>query len=107
MQERVVSGQVQTYIEHKPVERFVVNMHAFHNAHLLRAYLPRSLVAPLLVYPDRQANHSTISQGLRVIQEAKRIKTRAQKTDGVPISVATIMPGSSKRKRLEKEGCLE
>ena len=102
MQECVVSGQVQAYIEHKPLERFVVNTHAFHNAHLLRAFLPRSLVAPLLVYPDREANHSTVAQGLRVIQEAKRIKTRTQKADKAPISAATIMPESSKRKRLEE-----
>ena len=31
MQERVESGLFKTSIEHKPVEHFVINTHAFHN----------------------------------------------------------------------------
>ena len=57
MQERVKSGLTQTYIEHQPIEHFVVNTHAFHNAHLLHVALPRSLVAPTPLHPDRQAKH--------------------------------------------------
>ena len=51
MQERVESGLFTTYIEHKSTERFVINTHAFHNAHRLRAALKRSLVVPIPLYP--------------------------------------------------------
>ncbi|KAJ7937548.1 hypothetical protein B0H13DRAFT_1852520 [Mycena leptocephala] len=41
MQECVESDQTEKYIVHKPLDRFIINTHAFHNAHLLRATLPR------------------------------------------------------------------
>lgn len=101
MQERVESGLVQTYIEHKPIERFVINTHAFHNSHLLRAALPRSLVAPIQLHPDRRAKHFEIAGGLRVTQEAKRKVRITQKKNEV-INPANITgPGPNKRKRLE------
>ncbi|KAJ7162515.1 hypothetical protein C8R46DRAFT_1283536, partial [Mycena filopes] len=40
MQERVESEQTEQFIIHKPLDRFFVNTHAFHNSHLLRATLP-------------------------------------------------------------------
>ncbi|KAJ7926551.1 hypothetical protein B0H13DRAFT_1862185 [Mycena leptocephala] len=40
MQECVESDQTEKYIVHKPLDRFIINTHAFHNAHLLRATLP-------------------------------------------------------------------
>jgi hypothetical protein len=103
MQERVESGLVQTYIEHQPIERFVINTHAFHNAHLLRAALPRSLVAPILLHPDRQAKHFEIAGGLRVTQEAKRKARAAQKKEEVINPASSTGPGPHKRKRLETE----
>lgn len=79
MQERVESGLFKSYIEHRQVERFVINTHAFHNAHLLRATLPRSLVAPLPLHqPDeRQAKHKECAEALR-IAKAKPTETKAQ-----------------------------
>ena len=71
MQERVESGLIKSYIEHQPTERFVINTHAFHNAHLLCATLPRSLVAPIQLHQDRQAKHVEIVGRLRATQEAK------------------------------------
>ncbi|KJA12723.1 hypothetical protein HYPSUDRAFT_125329, partial [Hypholoma sublateritium FD-334 SS-4] len=50
-QERVESGSFRSYIQHNPIERFVINTHAFHNAHRLRAALERSLVVPIPLYP--------------------------------------------------------
>ncbi|KDR73407.1 hypothetical protein GALMADRAFT_48393, partial [Galerina marginata CBS 339.88] len=47
LQERVESGVFDAFIEHNPIDRFVINTHAFHNAHLLRASLDRSLVVPI------------------------------------------------------------
>lgn len=64
MQERVESSLIKNTIEHKPFEHFVINTHAFHNAHLLRATLPRSLVAPILLHRDRQAKHTEIAGSL-------------------------------------------
>ncbi|KAJ6615195.1 hypothetical protein B0H10DRAFT_1801703 [Mycena sp. CBHHK59/15] len=33
MQERVESDNTEKYIEHNPVDHFIINFHAFHNAH--------------------------------------------------------------------------
>ena len=64
MQECVDSGLIQAYIEHKPIECFVINTHVFHNVHLLQAALPRSLVAPILLHTNQQAKHFEIAGGL-------------------------------------------
>ena len=79
MQERVESGLFKTYIEHRPVERFVINTHAFHNAHLLQATLSRSLVSPVPLhqYDERQAKHTECAEAMRVAK-AKRAETKAQ-----------------------------
>ncbi|KAJ7205461.1 hypothetical protein GGX14DRAFT_644635 [Mycena pura] len=55
LQERVNSGLVDKFIEHKPIERFILNTHGFHNAHLLRQVLPRRLVAPVPLFADRKS----------------------------------------------------
>ena len=79
VQERVESGKVKACIEHQPIERFIINTHAFHNAHLIRASLPRSLIAPIPLYQDRQSKHFTIAEGFRAAQEAKRTANKARK----------------------------
>ncbi|KAJ3517709.1 hypothetical protein NLJ89_g342 [Agrocybe chaxingu] len=103
MQERIESGLIQTYIEHRPIERFVINTHAFHNAHLLRATLPRSLVAPILLHPNRRAKHFEIAGGLRVTQDAKRKARAAQKKNEAINPADNTGSGPNKRKRLETE----
>jgi hypothetical protein len=40
LQEHVESGITEMFIEHKPSDIFLINTHAFHNAHLIRAILP-------------------------------------------------------------------
>ncbi|KAF7308303.1 hypothetical protein HMN09_00678300 [Mycena chlorophos] len=40
MQERVESQKTENFIEHRPVKRYILNMHSFHNPHLIRATLP-------------------------------------------------------------------
>ncbi|KAJ7766095.1 hypothetical protein B0H16DRAFT_1793006, partial [Mycena metata] len=65
MQERVESDQVEQFIVHEPLDRFFINIHAFHNSHLLRATLPRDLIAPVPLFPDRQAKHYELAARLR------------------------------------------
>ncbi|KAF8134135.1 hypothetical protein K438DRAFT_1911731 [Mycena galopus ATCC 62051] len=65
MQERTESDQIEKYIIHKSLDRFLINTHAFHNAHLLRATLPRDLVAPIPLFLDRQAKHYELAAELR------------------------------------------
>lgn len=72
MQERVDSGLTDKFIVHKPVERFIINTHAFHNAHLLRQALPRRLTEPIPLFADRKAKHYELAASLREIKTTKR-----------------------------------
>ena len=80
MQERVESALFETHIEHQPVERFVINTHAFHNAHLLRKTLPRHLVVPISLLQDRKAKHNELAKSLQAVRTVKQTanKVRAE-----------------------------
>lgn len=80
MQERVDSGLMEKVITHKAVEQYMLNLHALHNAHLIRAILPRSLVAPIPYVADCQAHHNMIAKGLRGTQDGKRAE-KTKKAD--------------------------
>ncbi|KAJ6584218.1 hypothetical protein B0H10DRAFT_2168096 [Mycena sp. CBHHK59/15] len=64
MQERVESGVNEKFIVHKPMERFIIDSHTFHNAHLLHEALPQHLTAPMPLFADQKAKHSEIAIGL-------------------------------------------
>jgi hypothetical protein len=81
MQERVESGQTDHFIIHKPLDRFFINTHAFHNAHLLRATLPRDLIAPIPLVADRQIKHHELATELRE-QRATKKRKRAEEDGG-------------------------
>jgi len=81
MQEWILSEKTKAYIEHKPVDRYLVNTHAFHNVHLIRATLPRHLTIPIPYAEDRQAHHIQIAAKLQVSQEAKWIQTARKAED--------------------------
>jgi hypothetical protein len=98
LQERVESGLTETVIEHHAVDRFVINTHAFHNAHLLRATLPRSLVAPIPLYQDRQAKHTEIAGKLRISQESKRATAKVRAADKKRAAVEALDPDSKQKK---------
>jgi hypothetical protein len=66
---------MEAFIEHKPLDIFLINTHAFHNAHLIRAILPRALTAPIPYIVDRRTHHDQIAQKMRVTQESKRAAT--------------------------------
>lgn len=104
MQERVKSGLFTTYIEHQPIDRFIINTHAFHNAHLLRATLPRSLVVPILLCQNRESKHIEIASSLCATQEGKRTAAKAraaQKRQEAKDNVEQTSSGPNKRPRLE------
>ncbi|KAH8100336.1 hypothetical protein BXZ70DRAFT_973011 [Cristinia sonorae] len=77
-QERQVTTRVQKLIEHSPVQQFVLNMHALHNAELIRQTLPREMWAPKPYLPDRLAKHRDIAAGLRVTRPIKRLESQAK-----------------------------
>ncbi|KAJ7653590.1 hypothetical protein DFH06DRAFT_1417140 [Mycena polygramma] len=79
MQERVDSGITEKYIVHKPVERFILNTHAFHNAHLVRQVLPRALVAPIALFLDRKTVHYEQAARLREIKSGKRKRAQEKR----------------------------
>ena len=106
MQERVESGVFKPYIQHKPIERYIINTHAFHNAHLLRKMLTRSLFAPIPLFPveTRKAKHIEIANNLRVTQKTK-LEARAahKRTETTMATKDSTIP--RKRTRMEvKDG---
>ena len=81
MQERVQTelSEPESFIEHNPLDRFLINTHAFHNAHLIRAILPRDLTIPIAYSADRVGHHYSIATKLRDIQDGKRHKAAEKK----------------------------
>jgi hypothetical protein len=77
MQERVESDQIENFVVHKPLDRFFINSQAFHNAHLLRATLPRDLLAPIPLFPNRQQKHYDLAEQLREMQSTQLAKRKA------------------------------
>ncbi|KAK7012526.1 hypothetical protein R3P38DRAFT_3588421 [Favolaschia claudopus] len=105
MQERTESDQVENYIVHQPLDRFFINMHAVHNSHLLRATLPRDLVAPIPLFPDsdRRAKHFELASVLRAQKAAKKASSankrkKPEATDNES-DVEEMQPRPSKKRK--------
>ncbi|KAJ6573348.1 hypothetical protein B0H10DRAFT_1927632 [Mycena sp. CBHHK59/15] len=64
MQERQESDTLIHSVVHKDATRFVINTHRFHNAGLLRKYLPVALTKPRPLFIDRRAWHDAGSTKL-------------------------------------------
>ncbi|KAF8066039.1 hypothetical protein FPV67DRAFT_1450595 [Lyophyllum atratum] len=92
---------------HKEGDRYLINTHAFHNAHLIRATLPRDLTIPIPYAPNREEYHSGIATSLRSVQDAKRAKTAAQtaakKAKAVTEKADGLAP-AAKRRRVDDGG---
>lgn len=76
MQEREESDTIIHSIVHKDDTRFVINMHGFHNARLLRKFLPVALTKPRPLFPDRRQRHDELAAILAVTQKQKRTATQ-------------------------------
>ena len=100
-QERQDSGIIESYIEHRPVDRFVINMHALHNAHLLQNALPRNLTQPLPLFQDRQAKHFELAAELRVTKDAQRLAAKEKRNAK---KVADELAGSGSKPKKMSEG---
>ncbi|KAJ7849879.1 hypothetical protein B0H13DRAFT_1905987 [Mycena leptocephala] len=105
MQERVESDQIENYIVHGSLDRFFINMHLFHNAHLLRATLPRDLVAPIPLFSDRQAKHSELATQLRekvAIRKAAAVSKRKRPEDDDDDDEVDARPRKARKKTPKK-----
>ncbi|KAH9942016.1 hypothetical protein B0H21DRAFT_811258 [Amylocystis lapponica] len=80
-QERAATTRTQSAISHTTAERFLLNMHALHNAALIRETLPRSLTRPKLYIEDRLVKHGEIAAHLRVTGPQKRAQTLAKSAE--------------------------
>lgn len=78
VQERLDTDLTENIIVHQPLDRYIINTHAFHNAHLLREIIPRHLITPLPLYEDREKTHHELAARLRTSEEV-RAKTMAEK----------------------------
>lgn len=79
VQERQATNRMVQLIGHNDDLHFVLNMHALHNATLIRKILPPHLTLPTLIYPDREARHFELATKLRVSQAEKRAATKAKR----------------------------
>ncbi|KAL6299568.1 hypothetical protein BKA93DRAFT_742110 [Sparassis latifolia] len=105
LQERQKTNKKQKHVKHTSDDRFLLNMHALHNASLIRQSLPRHLTAPVPYLRDRRAKHDELAASLRITGPAKRAETMAktqatkeknkqakQSTAGVSPSTSSTLP---------------
>ncbi|KZT20093.1 hypothetical protein NEOLEDRAFT_1076404 [Neolentinus lepideus HHB14362 ss-1] len=74
LQERQETQIQQRFIEHTAVERYIINMHALHNAHLIRSVLPRELTQPRSYVEDRRQAHDVLAAKLKTDYDARQKK---------------------------------
>ncbi|KAJ7109538.1 hypothetical protein C8R43DRAFT_962542 [Mycena crocata] len=101
MQERVESDLTEIFIVHQPLDRFIINTHTFHNAHLLHEALPRDLTVPIPVFTDRRAKHDELAVTLQETKDGKR-KRMKEKADAKRKEREEKTGGTNKGKRPKK-----
>ncbi|KAJ7088921.1 hypothetical protein C8R44DRAFT_836011 [Mycena epipterygia] len=112
VQERVESDQIENYIVHNALDRYLINSHAFHNAHLLRATLHRDIIAPVPVFADRRGKHDELATELRAnldIKQGKQ-KGKGEKKDrkkADEVNDELPQPQTNKRKRKARNAAAE
>ncbi|KAJ7144880.1 hypothetical protein C8R43DRAFT_891072, partial [Mycena crocata] len=78
MQERQETDRIVRSIVHKDGSCFVINTHGFHNAALLRKFLPVALTKPRPLFLDRATRHRELAVTLASEQQDKRAVTKAK-----------------------------
>jgi hypothetical protein len=79
IQERQQTDIEMEVVEHVDDTRFIINMHALHNAARLRKVLPRSITKPAPYHVDRIAAHSRTATALREVNVPARAAAKAQR----------------------------
>ncbi|KAI0697812.1 hypothetical protein BC835DRAFT_1405600 [Cytidiella melzeri] len=94
-QERRITGLTQKGVRHGEMQRYFINMHALHNAALIRRTLPRHFSKPNPFYIDRVAKHqefsdkvSSVNTKRRDAAVAKARDTRARKKEAQELQVS-------------------
>ncbi|KAI0823764.1 hypothetical protein BC628DRAFT_1324557 [Trametes gibbosa] len=77
-QERRLTERIRDTLVHEPVDRYLLNTHALHNAALIREILPRKLTSPIAYVADREAHHQERSAAMRVAGPLKRAGAQAK-----------------------------
>jgi hypothetical protein len=107
VQERVQSDITESFIEHKSLARFIINMTSLHNPHLLREALPQSLTAPVPLFENRKAKHCQIAATLRISQDSKRLEAAKKRAHAKEVKQAAANgdhSGSSRAAKRRKVG---
>jgi hypothetical protein len=74
---RRFTNKTENFVVHKTLDRFIINTHAFHNTHLLRATLPWNLVAPIPFVTNHTVKHHKLAAEFQE-QCATKKRKRAQ-----------------------------
>ncbi|KJA13468.1 hypothetical protein HYPSUDRAFT_59887 [Hypholoma sublateritium FD-334 SS-4] len=87
----------------RAVERYIVNTHAFHNAHRLRKALKQLLVESIPLYPPevRKEKHLEIAHILQATHKAKSEVRAAQRQRTREAAYPTDSTASRKHTRMQ------
>ncbi|KAI0685857.1 hypothetical protein BC835DRAFT_1535847 [Cytidiella melzeri] len=80
-QERRITSLTQKGVQHGAMQRYFVNMHALHNAALIRSTLPRHLSMPKPYFNDRVAKHQEFADQVSSVNSKRRDATAAKARD--------------------------
>ena len=73
-----MTSRMQTAVIHANDSRWFLNMHALHNAHLIRETVPENLWKPKHYFHDHLAEHKRFAAQARAIGRPKRLESRAK-----------------------------
>jgi hypothetical protein len=81
IQKQEETESTRASVEHKEVERYILNTHAFHNAHLLNEILSPSLynITPIYKPAERATIHAAAAKQLHDNRAAKKQARAAKK----------------------------
>ena len=80
-QERQLTRLTRKSVRHGPAKRYFINMHAIHNAELIRRTLPREFSKPKPYYPDRLTKHRELADKAASTNSKRREATAAKQRE--------------------------
>jgi len=78
LQDREETSRTELTVKHSGFARYLINLHAHHNAWRLRKVLPRTLTAPVPYTSDRKKLHTEAARELQEKNPAKRAEATAK-----------------------------